>query len=199
MSHLRNSRGFTLIELMVVMVLVGVISTAAYTFFNTSLTQFFGLQKEGMVFGDLASQSQRIAKVLRGSTDVLIANNSEIQVYAYFSPNDAYTSRVRYYKSAGGDIMYAEVTPMTSNPPIGTPITAQTKTYTVIPEFYSGAGVNTFEYLDSAGVTMPLPISDLHTIKGIRVTLAVPVDSLTNGGNDTMSLEVALRNRKTNL
>lgn len=198
MSRL-NSRGFTLIELMVVMVLVGVISTAAYTFFNTSLTQFFGLQKEGMVFGDLASQSQRIAKVLRGTTDILTATNDEIKVYAYFSPNDAYTSQIRYYKSVNGKIMYAEVIPMTSNPPIGTPITAQTKTYTIIPEFYTGPGVKTFEYLDSSGGTMTLPVSDLHTIKGIRVTLAVPVDSLTNGGNDTMSLEVALRNRKTNL
>ena len=199
MSFSNNENGFTLIEMLITMILVTILSVASYTFISTSTSQYLALQQDGVVFGDLASQSQRIAQVLRGLTDITVASADEITMYAYFYPQDAYTSLVHYYKSADGKILYADVTPMTSNPPIGTPITASKKTYTIISPFYAPAGVSTFTYLDPYGIELTMPISDLHTIKEIKVTLAVPVKAPTVNGNDSISLLVSLRNRKTNL
>jgi hypothetical protein len=144
-------------------------------------------------------QSQRIGKVLRGLTDVTQATNTEITVYAYFSPNDAYVSLIHYYKNAAGTKMFADVTPMSADPPNGTLLTAQEKTFTIIDNFYSSASINTFEYLDTSGNTLSLPIADLHTIKAIRISLAVPVTLPSQSGNDTFTIQVSLRNRKTNL
>jgi hypothetical protein len=185
---------------MIVFVVVGVISTAAYTFFNTSVSQYLSLQKDSLTFGDLATQSQRISNVVRGATDITLAENNELIVYAYFAPNDTYVSLLRYYKSVDGNTLLADLTPMTANPPVGTPITASKRTITILPNFKTVTGVNLFTYLDSVGSVIGTPISELHTIKGIRITLSVPSGpSGTANGNTTISSQVSLRNRKTNL
>lgn len=187
--------GFTLVELIITMTLIAVGSTIAYTFFNTSINQYLGLQQEGMSTSDLAFQSQRLASVMRGATDVVVAAAGEMTIHSYFSPNDAYVSQVRYYKSVDGGKLLADVTPFTTNPPIGTLDITKKRTITVIDNFHTRQGVSTFEYIDSSGGAMTLPVSDLHTIKGLRVNLV----SQLNPADNSLSVQVSLRNRKTNL
>lgn len=191
--------GFTIVELSMVMILIAIISTATYTFINTSTSQYLALQQDGIVFGDLAFQSQRIAQVVRGLTDISQASADEITMYAYFYPKDTYASLIRYYTDSTKTTLYADVTTMTANPPIGTPIASTKKTYTIISPFYAPTGISTFTYLDSFGANLAMPITDLHTIKEIKITLAVPVKAPVVKGNDSISLLVSLRNRKTNL
>ena len=191
--------GYTLVELMIGIVLFAIISTIAYSLSNTTFSQYLYLQKDGSYFTDLASQSQRLANILRGITDFVDTQNNQVTVYAYFFPNNTYVSKIRYYLNTQGTILYADVTPMTANPPIGTPITANLKTYTVMPNFYKDPNVNLFQYLDSNGSTLSLPVSDEHIIKGITINLAVPGDKSKNVKSQSMSLTVSLRNRKTNL
>jgi prepilin-type N-terminal cleavage/methylation domain-containing protein len=195
----RRSQGFSLAEFVIGLSIIGILVVVAYPFFNTTLRQFFVLEQEGLMFSQLSMQSQRLAKVLRGATDITQATNTEVTVYAYFAPNDTYVSLIHYYKNAAGTKLLADITPMTANPPTGTLLTAQRRTATIIENFYSAAGVNTFEYLDAAGSTLAMPISDLHTIKGARVNLAVPITLPSQSGNDTITIQVSMRNRKTNL
>jgi prepilin-type N-terminal cleavage/methylation domain-containing protein len=190
-------QGFTLIEVLVVLVLAGLMGAMFYTFFRTNLNTYFSLQKDASGFTDLASQSQRVGNVLRGLTDIVSAGANDIVVYAYFYPSDTYVSLVHYYLSGDGKILYVDVTPMTANPPIGTPVTASKKTYTIIINFNQTAGLSLFTYLDASGNTLSLPITDLKTVKGIRVNMAVA--STQPGVNQAMSLQVSLRNRKINL
>lgn len=194
-----NQAGFTLVEMAVVIVVIGIIIVPLYTFFNTSFRQYISLQAEGSSFTDLAVQSQRIANVLRGVTGINSVSADDIDCYAYFAPSDNYVSRIHYYKNASNTVLYADVTRMTSNPPVGTPIPGSTKTFTIIPNFYQAPGVKTFTYLDDTGAALALPISDLRTIKGVQVTLAVPGGKLSNNSNQTISVQVSLRNRKFNL
>jgi prepilin-type N-terminal cleavage/methylation domain-containing protein len=190
-------RGFTLIELLIVMVITLIVVAAFYTFFKTSLFTYLNLQRDATHFTELAAKSHRISNVVRGLTDITVAQAEEMTVYAYFYPTDTYVSLIHYYKNAGGTGLFADVTPMTANPPIGTPITADMKTYTIIDNFQQTGGTVLFNYLDSAGNDLPLPIGDLHTIKGIRINLGVSTSS--QGVNQAMAVEVSLRNRKTNL
>lgn len=193
LSH--DEKGFTITELIVVMALSAVVTTVAYTFFNTSIRQYLTLQQDGLNLSELSMQSQRIAAVMRGSIDVTNASYSEMTLTTYFSPNDNYVSQIRYYKSASGNELLADVVPYTANPPIGTLDTNQARTVTIIDNFKAKAGVNTFEYVDSGGQNMSVPIADLHTIKGLRVNLA----SGTSASSTSISVQVSLRNRKTNL
>lgn len=195
----QSSAGFTLVELTVVIVLIGIMVTMAYTFFNTSFSQYISLQAQGSSFTDLAAQSQRLANVLRSTTGIISVTANDIDCYAYFAPSDTYASEIHYYRSADGKKLLADVTRMSANPPQGTPILSTLHTYTIIANYHQVTGVNTFNYLDAAGATLSLPISDLRTIKGIQVTLTAPGSNLSKNSYQTVSLQVSLRNRKTNL
>lgn len=201
MSHHKHSTqaGFTIIELIMVLLLSGLVSTLLYTTFNTSLSNYLGLQQDSSEFDNLTRGSQRIGTVLRGLTDITSASPNDMQLYAYFAPNDATVSLVHYYLGGSKPSLFADVTPMTANPPSGSLILSSKKTYTIIEDFVSKPGVNTFEYEDASGVILPQPVADLHTIKNIQISLAVPINVPTVNGSRTIGLNVNLRNRKTNL
>lgn len=191
--------GYTLVELMIGLFLIGVITTTFFTFSNTSISQFIALHKDSVLFADLATQSQRIANVLRGLTDIVQAENNTVTVYAYFAPNDTYVSKIKYYKNQDGTKLYADVTQMTANPPIGTEIPNSTETFTIIDNFQTINNLNLFTYLDSSNNPLTVPISDLKAIKQIKVSLSVPSKRPVATSDTTMVVEVSLRNRKTNL
>jgi prepilin-type N-terminal cleavage/methylation domain-containing protein len=193
-----KQKGFTLIELVIAIAVSGILSSILFVFFGNSLAQYVTLQEDGSAFTDVSLNSQRIAAVLRGGTNITSATNSSITLYSYFAPNDQYVSIIKYYPDATSKRLLADVTRMTANPPIGTPINGSLKTVTIIDDFYVPTGTNTFEYLDSAGGTLGMPIADYTTIKGVRINLVTKA-SKRNSVPTTLSVEVGLRNKKTNL
>lgn len=203
MSHHRTmpirarESGFTFVELLIVISLVAILFITFGTFFTNYLILYSKYQQDGSNFTELANQSQRIADVLRGATDIVSESANDLTVYAYFSPADTYVSLTHYYLNTSGTAVMVDVTPMTANPPIGTPITGSTKTYTIITNYYQPPGGSLFSYYDASGTLLSLPISDEHSILEIQVNLAEPASHTSNG--QTLSVTVSLRNRKTNL
>lgn len=195
----KNQSGFSIVELIVVMVLVGIGTVILFTFVVGGLRQYLGLQKDASGFSDLSIQSQRITNVLRGATDVTEATNDSITVYAYFYPNNQNVSLIRYYLNATRTTLYADVTAMSANPPIGTPVSGSLKTYTIIPYFYQPTGSKLFVYQDLNGNDLSLPINDLTTVKAIQINLQTPNDGFQKDASQSITTEVSLRNRKTNL
>lgn len=195
-SH--KQQGFTLVELLITIIMVGVVGTIFLVAFKSTLFNYLNMQHDASSTTQISTQAYRIATVIRSATDITSAANNDLVVYAYFYPSDSYVSLLHYYLTtdAKGTRLMADLTPMTANPPIGTTITSQKRTFTIIDSFYTGNSKPLFEYLNAGGSTLPLPISDLQTIKGIRVNLAAKG---TNGSNQTLNVDVSLRNRKTNL
>lgn len=189
--------GFSLVELLVVISLIGVIFATFSSFFTNYLILYSKYQQDSMNFSEMAQQTQRVAQVLRGLTDIVSESSNDLVVYAYFSPVDTYVSQVHYYLSSSGKALMVDVTPMTANPPIGTTIPAKKKTYTIISHYYQAPGGSLFSYYDASGSLLTLPISDEHSILDIQVNLAEPASHGSNG--QTLSTMVSLRNRKTNL
>lgn len=196
-KQLNHQSGFTLPELLVVMIITVILSISIFTFANALISRYFPLQEESMAFSDMSRNSQRIASVIRGLTDITQATSNSMTIYSYFSPADTYVSLVNYY--VVGKALMADVTPMSANPPVGTPITASKQTFTIIDNLYLPTGTQLFVYLDETSSPMTLPISDLHTVKGIQVNLGIPLSTPSINSSDTISLQVSLRNRKTNL
>jgi len=194
---LNDQTGFTLVELLVVISIVAVIFVSFASFFTNYLILYDHYQADGTSFTELSQQSQRVAQVLRGLTDIISESSSSIDIYAYFSPADTYVSQVNYYLNSTNTELLATVTPMTANPPIGTPIPAKAVTYTIIDNYYKASGVNLFNYYDVSDSLLTLPISDEHSIQEIQINLAEPASH--NASGQTFSVTVSLRNRKTNL
>ncbi|MFO0882088.1 MAG: prepilin-type N-terminal cleavage/methylation domain-containing protein [Candidatus Saccharimonadales bacterium] len=198
MSLHNNRKGFTLVEVMISLVVGALVMIGIFSFFGSSINEYFKMQQESVAFADVAANSQRVAKVIRGTTDITSASNNSVTLYSYFSPYDQYVSLITYYPNNTNTKLLADVTKMTANPPTGTQISGSTQTFTIIDNFYLPNGTNTFEYLDSSGSTLSTPISDLRTIKGVRVNLA-DKPSGSSGVVTKLSVQVSLRNRKTNL
>jgi prepilin-type N-terminal cleavage/methylation domain-containing protein len=195
-----NSEGFTLVEMLISITLIAIISVTFLVFFKSSLFNYLNLQKDATSFTQLDSQAARVTNVLRGSTGIVSADANDLVVYAYFYPSDAYVSLLHYYVTTTNGVkqLKADLTPMTANPPIGTPVTAQKRTFVIIDNLYQPSGMSMFNYLSSSGSVLSLPISDLQTVKGIRVNLATTT-AVGPGGNQSISVDASLRNRKTNL
>ncbi len=189
--------GFTLVELMVVISVVAVMFISFGTFFTNYLILYSKYQQDASSFTELSQQSQRIADVLRGLTDISSESANDLVVYAYFSPADQYVSLTHYYLNANSTAVMVDVTPMTANPPLGTPITASKRTYTILTNYYQPAGGSLFAYYDATGTALSLPIGDEHSILEIQVNLAEPASHTKNG--QTLSTVASLRNRKINL
>jgi prepilin-type N-terminal cleavage/methylation domain-containing protein len=189
--------GFTLVELLIVIALVAVIFITFSSFFTNYLILYSDYQQDANNFTELSEQSARVADVLRGLTDIVSESANSITVYAYFSPADTYVSEVSYYLNAAGNQLIASVTPMTANPPIGTPITSEIKDYTIISNFYQPPNTNLFNYFGAGYVPLSLPISDEHSISAIQINLAEPESHNPQG--QSLSLTVSLRNRLTTL
>jgi hypothetical protein len=197
MSHRKlgyDASGFTIVELTVTMLMLALLSTMFYTFFHSNLVNYVKVQQDGTSATTLATQASRISNVVRGLTDMVSASDNDMVMYSYFYPSDTYVSQLHYYLS-GGQLL-ADVTRMSSNPPIGTPIAGSTKTFTIISNFYQATGVKLFTYYDASGAILATPLTNTTPVKSIRVNLAIP---LSSGGSQSLSVQVALRNRKTNL
>jgi prepilin-type N-terminal cleavage/methylation domain-containing protein len=203
MLNSRNLRadnsGFSLIEMLIVLSLISIVGLGIYGFTVSSGVNYLNLHADGLRFSELSDKSQRVSRVLRGAGDITNATSDTITLYAYFSPADHYYSLITYYKDTANRKLMADVTPLDANPPIGQPINAKKLTFTIMEDFYTDPAVSTFQYLDSAGNAMPLPISDLHTVKGIRANLATASKSSPATTKSSISVQVSLRNRKTNL
>lgn len=192
-----NQKGFTLVELMVVIILVSIIGTTFLVFFKSTFFNYLNLQTDATNVTQINTQAMRIATVLRGTTDLSSVAANDLSAYSYFYPSDSYVSLIHYFVQTSGakKKVIAEVTPMTANPPVGTLKTAEKRTYTIIDDFYQPSGT-LFTYLDSSGNGLILPITDLQTVKGIQVNLAAKG---SNNSNQALNVQVSLRNRKTNL
>lgn len=196
---MRNDEaGFTLTELLITLILVTLVGITFLTIFRSSLSNFVNMQGDASSSVQLNTQANRIGMVLRGVTGITSASANDLVVYSYFYPSDTYVSLLHYYLQTSGGYtkVMADLTPMSANPPIGTPLTAKKRSFTIIDNYYQATGVNLFTYLDATGNTLTLPITDLQTIKGVTVTLAAKTSGNTN---QTESVQVSIRNRKTNL
>lgn len=197
--HHRQDAGFTLPEILITIAILGAALIMIFPAITSSINNYFSLNYKNQQYSSVAAHSQRLANVIRGLTDINSAGANEMDMYAYFYPNDAYVSRIRYYLNADQTKLLADVTPMTSNPPLGTPITANLKTYTIIDNFYKVSSINLFRYYGQTNNELTVPISDLDAIKNVQINLAVRERVGSDPGSQQSSLTVSLRNRKTNL
>ena len=193
-----TSTGFTLVEIVITIALIGIFSVIFLVMFKTTLFSYLDLQKQATSFSQLSAQADRIGNVIRGATSVQSAGDNDLTVYAYFYPSDAYVSQVRYYviTSNGQKQLKADLTPMTANPPLGTLNVSRKRTLTLIDNLYQPASGKLFSYTNATNTVLATPVSDLATVKTVNINLSTNID---NTVAQSMQLQVFLRNKKNNL
>jgi hypothetical protein len=198
MSRL-DEKGFTINELLVVIIASSILISTLFVFTSSTINSFMRMQAQGLAQSKLADSSSRVSRVIRGINYIESASDDAITAYSYFAPQDTYTSKISYYLSTDQSKLLADVAPMTADYPIGTVLTAQTKTVVIIDGFYKIPGQPTFKYFTSTFADIISPVTDLQSIKNISVNLHAKLYDSNNQLYSSSSVSVNLRNRKTNL
>ena len=207
MSHKfsKNQKGYTITEIIIVILFIGILIPAMFTFFDGVMSGYIRLQEEGLSFSQLSGDSQKVNNVIRGLVDFkstaseLTNNPNELKLYAYFSPNDDKASLVRIYLSDNNTKLKVDVTPRTADYPYGTEVTDPNlvKHYTVVENFDKKK--NLFEFLDENNNTITMNSSTpMNSIKNIKINLAAKKSKNSSESIDMSSI-INLRNRKNNL
>lgn len=199
MSRL-NKRGLTFLELLIVITMSTFLVMVIAGFIVRSFTIFMELQARGLAQSKVTDSSLRISKVFRGITYVETADDDRVTGYAYFAPNDQYTSKILYYLDTTDNKIKAEVTPMTADYPIGSLLTGQKTTVTILDNYYPISGIPVFRYYNANYSELSSPVTDIQSIKNIEVNLQTGYNlSKNNQKYASSNVSVNLRNRKTNL
>jgi len=191
----KKSRGFTIIEMIVVIFIIGLISLAAATFQN----DIFSLNK---IVSDSISAQDEMRKVFKMITaEIRSASSSNSGAYPisdlsqnsfiFYSDidGDGLKERIRYFLSAGAlkkGILKPSGSPLTYNP-------ANETLSDVVYDVANGSTA-VFNYYDKDydGTTAPLadPINVI-SVRLIKITIVID--------NMTFTTQVSMRNLKDNL
>lgn len=194
MSH-RRQGGFTLIELIMVTGVFGLIVVIFGTFTVNSFNTYQYLQAQSTAAADITNLLGRVSRVVRGTTDIVTAQDNTLTVYAYFSPQDAVVKKVRYFVS--GTTLNVGLTPPTGTAPNYTYDPANEKVSVIATNLAMGS-TPVFTYYDDKGTALASnpALTQIHEI-GINVIMNPnPTQLRTPLSNQTI---VSLRNKKTNL
>ncbi len=192
---LHRSRGFTIIELLIVISVIALLSIATTLVFNSSLRDLFKMNATMVNINDQVVAMQRMEQVLRGGTRITEATTMRLTIFSYFSPQDATLSQITYYYNATSKKLLVDRIPASGSPPNYTYNNSDKKTLTLISDFVQTGDI--FTYFDANGDSGVFTGDQLKDIKKITISLKEPARANIPAAELTSS--VILRNRKTNL
>lgn len=175
--------------------LIGIITTALVNFVVSISRGYNYLQVQSNTSVDLSNTLNRVAKVVRGTTDVVDAEQNSLTIYAYFSPNDAVVDKVKYYVS--GSQLLVSVIPPTGTAPNYT-YSASDEKITVLTNSVANGGNSSFTYYDDLGGKLTGSFS-LNQIKQIGIYIGTNPNTKVLRQPLNSQTIVTLRNKKTNL
>lgn len=191
-----RSSGFTLVELMVSISLIGTLLAVFSIFFINNYQSYLNLQQNTLRANDLSNGLQRIARVLRGLNAITEAKDNILSGFAYFTPRDTTLSKVRYFYDTSSRTVKVGVTPASGTAPNYTYIQSSEVITTIIDNVNVTAPI--FTYLDLTGVESSFTTDTLKDIQTIKITLTSDKAGIY-ARDYQLQTAVSLRNRKTNL
>jgi hypothetical protein len=177
------------------MVLTTMIAIPLVIFTYKGLTSYEFLQAQSNTSIELSTLSERIAKVLRGTTGIAAASANTLTIYGFFSPADTEVKKIRYFIN-GTNLNIGVTKPDSASQPY---------TYNNYPEVITttrvdlAMGANSmFIYYDDAGNVLPNGFATSQ-IRAIGMYVAANPRTKQLSVPIAVSTRVTLRNFKTNL
>ena len=196
LRKLHGSNGFTIAELMMVVIITSVAVVVFNSFFSDSLQSYLNLQNNTVNTNTVSGALQRSSRVIRGMSTIVDAQPNTLTGFAYFTPRDNTLSKVRYYYESNTDSFKVGVIPATGSAPNYT-YDSDDEIISTIADNINGTS-SIFTYLDGTSTPQSFTTDTFKDIRSIKISLT----GTTEGARQTsvnLSTTVSLRNRKTNL
>jgi prepilin-type N-terminal cleavage/methylation domain-containing protein len=170
---IKNKKGFSLIEMMVVVVILGLIVLGLVTFFTGGARSWIAGQSQLKAQREARQAMDRMIREMREGKN--ITSGSETSITVYIPP-------------LGGNTPYSVKFELLDT------TTIQRDSNPLIDNVLKISGEDIFEYYDSSGIKYDPPdITTLPTISKIHINLKVDVDK-DNYPDITLNTDVNLRN-----
>ena len=174
---------------------MSVVAIPLIMFTSRGIASYEFMQLQSDTSTDLSILSQRMGKVIRGTTNVIDAQNNSLTIYGYFSPQDTIVKKIRYF--INGTHLNIGVTPPTGTAPNYTYNVADEVVTTTRVDLAMG-GQSMFTYYDDTGTILPNGFA-VSQIKAIGLYVAANPDTTRLSVPISLTTRVTLRNFKTNL
>lgn len=195
MSHLNSQSGFTLLELLIVIVITSLIAIGLGTFTVNSLNTYQYAVAQVNSSNDVLNYIDRLSKVIRGTTSIVTATSSSIVFYGYFSPRDAVPDKIRYFVSGttlqSGNIQASGTGPNYTYDPA-------TEVVKTLATNLAVGSTPVFTYYDDLGNQLTGAFS-ASQIKQVGIYIAVNPQPARVPIAISSQTRITLRNMKTNL
>ncbi len=165
--HLKNQRGFSLIEMMVVVVILGLIVLGLVTFFTGGTKSWVAGQYQLTAQRNARQAMDRMVKEIRGASDIIDSSTSSKIIFKQNSTNLDYS-----WSGKKWDPVFEDIDSLINN-----------------------VQSLTFQYFDILDVEVVLPLTEktASKISKVHIDLKVDVDKDSNP-DITLNADVKLRN-----
>lgn len=132
-NRIKNEKGFSLVEIIIVLALLGIVIASIYTFyfyiqksFNRTDARSNMNHQMNMVFIQMDKDIRSASKPNRDTLSVRVVSSKEMHIYIYDTEEEEYGRIVYQFNSDGGILRRGEAVcettmpPSTANPPYGT-------------------------------------------------------------------------------
>ena len=196
-SHsVKSQQGFSMVELLISTLVIGLMSGTFFIFFSTAFDDFFRIQQSSIITNDKTVVLYRMAQVIRSGTTIGEASPSSLTIYAYFSPQDSVLSQVRYVYNSSDKTIKVERIKATGTAPNYLYPAANKESRILLNQTQLTGDL--FSYKDANGTNGPFTTDTFKDIKTISIDLNTAKNFKTSDASQ-MKTTVELRNRKTNL
>ncbi|MFN8108816.1 MAG: prepilin-type N-terminal cleavage/methylation domain-containing protein [Thermoleophilia bacterium] len=207
-SHTHRQRGFTLVELLLATVMMGILGLAILAFFTSSMRQATTTQAQGQAQSDGRSSLDLLSNELRqavspdggGTPPIISLGQNSIEFYLDPRRDPTITSvkpmKVRY-QVTGGALVRDSAAPVGANPPYTYP--AYSGAVTLVPAVANTSVAPLFKAYDSNGSALGANISSPATNAIVQLSLDLLVSYRNGNANTTLELntDVVPRNPRT--
>lgn len=189
-------KGYSLLELILVMFIVSlfgglVSSTILKSYANNRL-----VETQSIVQTELNLAVDRLSRVLRSSTAILVATETNLKIRGYPSAADNAPSEINFYLQSSA-LKYS-VIPPTGTAPNYTYNINDAKYYTLLGKTSNSTGNPVFRYYNDQNVLLNFPVS-IASVKVVEPTLSALDTKNVLPNPIIVTTKITLRNFKTNL
>ncbi len=187
---------FTLVELLVTMFIVSLLGGLVVGFISQSYRNNREVQTLSIVQTELNLAIDRLIRVLRSSTEILEATQTNVKMYGYPNVADSDPSEINFYIQ-GAAIKYS-VTPPSGTAPNYSYNPSDAKIHTLIGKSTNSVNLPLFKYYDENSALLAFPVS-ISAVRVIEPNLSALDTSNILTNPIVVTTKINLRNLKTNL
>lgn len=195
-ERFKKRPGFSILELILSLFIISIIGGVVASTINKSYLDNRLVESQSVTQRDLYLAEDRLARILRSTTTLLEATETNLKIRGYPSASDTAPSEINFYLQ--NSALKFSVIPPTGSPPNYTYNQGDAKYYTLLAKTTNSVANPVFRYYDGSSALLGFPVA-VSSIRVVETNLSALDAGNTLKSPIIVTTKITLRNFKTNL